>query len=122
MLRFLLDDLSKPHASAKESLALLQRFHNVLVAHLKLEDQWLYPRLLRSDNEIVRGKAERYQKDMGGVRDHFLQLWKQWSRPEAIAEDREGWAQEWQGFAQGLERRIDIEDDDLYVAAEADLG
>jgi GAF domain-containing protein len=121
VLRYLVEDVSKEH-SPGESLALLKRFRSVLLAHLKLEDDWLYPHLGSSDNAIVRGKAERYRREMGGMRDNFLQLWRKWSVPGAIETNADAWRNDWRVFAQGLVTRIETEDRDLYVAAEADLA
>lgn len=121
VLRYLTEDLSKPGGTPSGHASLLKRFRAVLLAHLKLEDDWLYPRLAASDNAIVRGKAERYREDMGGVRAQFDELWKKWSA-EAIEKDFAGWQNEWRLFAQTLSTRIETEDRDLYVAAEADLS
>lgn len=120
VLRYLVEDLSKPDAAPSATFALLKRFRAVLLAHLKLEDDWLYPRLAASENAIVRGKAERYRGDMGGLRAQFEALWKKWTA-EAIESDFAGWQNDWRLFAQTLVARIETEDQDLYVAAEADL-
>lgn len=120
VLRYLVEDLSKPDAAPSATFALLKRFRAVLLAHLKLEDDWLYPRLAASENAIVRGKAERYRGDMGGLRAQFEALWKKWTA-DAIESDFAGWQNDWRLFAQTLVARIETEDQDLYVAAEADL-
>jgi GAF domain-containing protein len=121
VLRYLADDLSKPDGTPSGKSALLKRFRAVLLAHLKIEDDWLYPRLAVSDNAIVRGKAERYRNDMGGLRAQFEALCKKWSA-EAIESDFDGWQNDWRLFAQMLSARIETEDHDLYVAAEADIS
>ena len=120
VLRYLADEVGneqRPSAVAP----LLRRMRTVLLAHLKLEDDWLYPRLAQSANGIVRGKAERYRGEMGGLRAHFDDLWKRWSRSGAVEGDFTAWQQQWRQFRSVLESRIATEDDDLYVAAEADL-
>ncbi len=122
VLRYLAEDLGKEETPAKDLPALLQRFQSVLMAHLKLEDQWLYPRLSQSENAIVRSKAERYQGEMGGLREQFLLLWGRWSKAGAISSDPDHWRKDWQRFAQALLGRIETEDHDLYVAAEADMA
>ncbi len=121
VLRYLGDEVAKEQRIANV-VPLLRRFRTVLLAHLKLEDDWLYPRLTQSENSIVRGKAERYRQEMGGLRTHFEHLWNTWSRPGAVNDDFSGWQNEWRLFRQAIDARIDTEDEDLYVAAEADLA
>lgn len=121
VLHYLAEDISKPEATPSDTFALLKRFRAVLLAHLKLEDDWLYPRLAASPNAIVRSKAERYREEMGGVRSQFEALCKQWNA-QAIESDFAGWRKDWQTFVQALSGRIESEDRDLYVAAEADLA
>jgi GAF domain-containing protein len=122
VLRYLLEDIDKHDKAPREIPALLRRFRSVLIAHLKLEDDWLYPRLGASPNAIVRGKADRYQREMGGLREQFDDLWQAWSQNGAIDADVQAWRKEWHAFKRALLGRIDTEDHDLYVAAEADLA
>jgi len=120
VLRYLADELSAERRAGGVA-PLLRRLRTVLLAHLKLEDDWLYPRLAQSANSIVRGKAERYRREMGGLRRKFDELWSAWSGEGAAAADFEGWQREWRLFREAIEARILTEDDDLYVAAEADI-
>lgn len=121
VLRYLADKITK-EARPAHVLPLLRRLRTVMNAHLKLEDDWLYPRLTRSANGIVRGKAERYRREMGSLRGHFDDLWRTWSLEGAITGEFGGWQQDWRTFGEALEARILTEDEDLYVAAEADLA
>jgi len=122
VLRFLLDEMDQRATSPAEMIALLKRFRNVLLAHLKLEDEWLYPQLGKSRNAIVRGKAERYRREMGGLRAQFVEIWRKWSPNGAIEANVDTWRTEWDAFTHALRGRIDTEDHDLYLAAEADLA
>ncbi|MFN2449367.1 MAG: hemerythrin domain-containing protein [Candidatus Baltobacteraceae bacterium] len=121
VLQYLLEDLEA--ATDPQKLAeLLSRFKNVLLAHLRLEDDWLYPRLLKSENEIVRQKAHTYREAMGGLRQTFLTLWTAWSPAGAIAADPRAFRSDWTAFAQRLGERMHAEDTDLYLAANTDLN
>ena len=120
VLRYLADELNTEERAAS-IVPLLRRLRTVLLAHLKLEDDWLYPRLLQSANGIVRGKAERYRREMGGLRKQFDELWSTWSADGAVAENFLGWQREWRVFREAIDARILTEDNDLYVAAEADI-
>ncbi len=122
VLRYLAEDLGNAAPRPKVAQALLARVRTVLVRHLKLEDDCLYPRLQNSSNEILRGKAERYRTEMGGLRRQFSELWNRWSADGAIAADVAGFHQEWLSFQTALLARIDSEDSDLYVAVDAELA
>ncbi len=56
IIRYLLAEIDKEGASAAQFRALLGRLRNVLVAHLKLEDDWLYPKLAQSGNASLQKK------------------------------------------------------------------
>jgi GAF domain-containing protein len=120
VLRYLAEEVHK-QSQAEGALPLLRRFRTVLLAHLKLEDDWLYPRLSQSANGIVRGKADRYRREMGSVRTQFEQLWAHWSAEGAMNAQFEDWQQAWRTFHQAIESRMTTEDNDLYIAAEADF-
>lgn len=120
VLKYLAEELTNAQTLGS-ALPLLRRLRTVLVAHLKLEDDWLYPRLAKSANSIVRSKAEHYQRDMGGLRTAFDELWKKWSSDSAADADFAAWRKDWLIFQQAFETRILSEDDDLYVAAETDF-
>lgn len=120
VIRYLADEVAKEDRP-RNIVSLLRRLRTVLLAHLKLEDDWLYPRLAQSTNTIVRGKAERYRREMGGLRSDFDRMWNEWSREGAIEADPQGWERQWQAFREAIESRISIEDGDLYVAAEAEF-
>jgi GAF domain-containing protein len=122
VVRFLSDELSKPGLEPQASAALLKRLRTVLISHLKLEDDWLYPLLAKSRNEVVRHKAERYSREMGGLREHFGSLFQTWGKDGAIAQDDAMWRREWNIFVRDLRERMDNEDHDLYVTAEADIA
>lgn len=122
VLRYLVEDLGNAATRPQIAQALLSRVRNVLLAHLKLEDDHLYPHLQQSSNEIVRGKAERYRLEMGGLRRQFSDLWDRWSPDGAIASDSGKFHNEWLSFQRALLARIDSEDSDLYVAVDAELA
>lgn len=120
VIRYLADEVAKEERP-RNVVPLLRRLRTVLLAHLKLEDDWLYPRLAESTNSIVRGKAERYRREMGGLRSDFESMWNEWSSEGAIEADPQGWQKQWRAFRQAIESRIVTEDGDLYVAAEAEF-
>ncbi len=119
VIRYLIEQIDK--ADSPDSIrALLKRFHAIMVAHLRLEDDYLYPQLRASRNEVVRWKAERYGAEMGTLREDFAALFDSWTENNAHIWDAKRFKHEWAAFKVRLTARIDAEDDDLYVAADAD--
>ncbi len=119
VLRYLVDEIAKAASDPASIAAYLTRLRSILLAHLNIEDNWLYPQLARSPNSTVRHKAERYTREMGGLRDVFAALWERWGDPGAIEGAPEAWQWDWQPFERALSARMDAEDNDLYAAAEA---
>ena len=122
VISFLIDEIDQPGLSPDATLALLKRLRNLLKGHLRLEDDWLYPHLIASQNEVVRRKAERFKSEMGDLKEHLDSLWQTYGTGNSIANSPEVWRGEWRVFKQMLRARMASEDDDLYVAAEADLA
>lgn len=106
-------------ADAASVSASLRRLRNVLVVHLRLEDNALYPALLNSKNAVLRGKAQRYRTHMGGIAQGFAVFFDRWSRADAIEADPARFLDDWNEFKSALLQRMDAEDHDLYVAAES---
>ncbi len=121
VLRYLAQEVSR-ETRPQNVVPLLRRLRSVLLAHLKLEDDCLYPRLSQSANGGVRAKAARYYIEMGGIRKQFDELWNRWSQDGAVAAQFDAWHDEWQRFHRAIETRIATEDEDLYAAAEADFS
>ena len=119
ILRYLADELSRTNATPGAGLQLLSRLRTVLLAHLKLEDDWLYPQLRKSSNETVRRKAERYGRELGDLSRRFDKIWEAWNKAGAIEANPQIWQHDWNAFRQVLLARIGAEDNDLYAAVSA---
>lgn len=122
VIRYLADEINAASPDGHTIPALLKRLRTVLVAHLKLEDDWLYPRLSQSANAVVRRKSERFSSEMGNLKHDFADLYATWSVDGAILSNPAGWKNEWPAFYRALEARIGAEDHDLYVAAETETA
>ncbi|GAC1389037.1 MAG: hypothetical protein NVSMB31_04330 [Vulcanimicrobiaceae bacterium] len=116
-IRFLIEELEKCDGDEKKLLGFLVRLKNLLVAHLRLEDDWLYPKLLKSENVEIAAKAQVYSQEMGGIKNEFLAVYETWSKPGAISADQARFSKEWEQFSARLESRMSREDEDLYVVA-----
>lgn len=121
-LRLLVEELDKCGADEARLLSLLSRFKSVLTAHLKLEDNWLYPKLSNSIDGRVATKARDFQEEMGGLKAQFAALYERWSEPGAIGRAHETFCEDWKSFSASLERRMQREDDDLYHLAEQETA
>ena len=97
--------------------ALLGRLGRLLTAHLKLEDDRLYPALEQSSSRDVRETARRYRVQMGDLRGQFGAFLEKWTEP-AIAADQQHFMEHWSELRNALEIRMAKEDDGLYAIAE----
>ncbi|HEV7179058.1 MAG TPA: hemerythrin domain-containing protein [Candidatus Baltobacteraceae bacterium] len=102
------------HAAAQS----LTQLSNVLLRHLRLEDEHLYPALERGDTTL-RLIAARYRNEMGGLRHAFVAFCDRWPSPETIAGDMRLFLIDWATLRDPLLARMDAEDHGLYDRAEA---
>src|SRR5438874_10911795 len=97
-------------------LALLAR---VLTRHAALEDDELYPLLLKHVDERIRGKARALRHEFGVIYASVEVAVTVWSRPGAIEAEPERFVGEMRTIFDVLRERIALEDDDLYVLIDA---
>jgi hypothetical protein len=83
-----------------------------LLAHLKLEDWALYPRLAASSDGSISETGRRFQNEMGGLAPAFLVYCDKWSA-SSIQSDWAGYCAETRGVLDALENRLDCEDREL---------
>jgi hypothetical protein len=86
--------------------------------HLRDEDHELYPRLLRHDDERVRGIASSFQMEMGGLAGEFTKFYGEWIAAHAIDSDRAQFFVEADRILGALFQRMDREDNQLYSLAD----
>lgn len=101
-----------------ELAKLLARLGAVLTAHLKLEDDSLYPALEQSSDRTIRETALHYRDEMGGLRQRFLDFVGSWGSAAAIAADQDSFMTAWSALRSALEVRMAKEDHGLYAIAE----
>ncbi len=97
---------------------LLARLGAVLLAHLKLEDDQLYPALARSPNRTVRDTAIHYSQEMSGLKQTFVSFMGTWGNEAAIAAGQDSFIAAWSAVRSALEVRMAKEDHGLYSIAE----
>ncbi|HEX7852974.1 MAG TPA: hemerythrin domain-containing protein [Sphingobium sp.] len=93
------------------------RLARELIAHLAIEDRWLYPRLRQSSLPQTAELATRFFAEMGGLKEAFNNYMTHWTDP-LIALDWPGFRRETHMVMAQLRARIDRENAQLYPLAE----
>lgn len=62
-----------------ELFELRQNLMSTLIAHLKLEDWALYPRLIDSGDEQISNAGRHFQEEMSGLAPAFLAYCEKWN-------------------------------------------
>nr|WP_054111409.1 hemerythrin domain-containing protein [Brevundimonas sp. AAP58] len=99
--------------AADEARAAILGLDRLLVEHLTAEDEWMYPLLMASPDESVRGAATECFGDMGGIRgawDAYRELWTS----EAILEAPIRFRAATDGVIGALAMRVERENVELY--------
>ncbi|MDQ4419677.1 hemerythrin domain-containing protein [Sphingobium sp. DEHP117] len=97
------------------------RLARALLAHLALEDSYLYPALIGSNKSSVSGLAASYRREMGDLAPMFRNYLAEWTELR-IAKEWSLFAEETRQILAALSQRIVREDQKLYPAARAALG
>lgn len=100
-------------------IVLFGRLRSILIRHLKLEDEYVYPALSQAPDERLRKAALGFRKEMGGLMRAFEDFDKRWPNADALDADPQGFMEEWMPLRRALEMRMDAEDAHLYKEAEA---
>jgi hemerythrin-like domain-containing protein len=100
----------------------LERMKALLVRHLRIEDERLYPLLEAAHDTVLAARAVRYSHEMGGLHRAFEQFCERWNAAEAIAHNAGMFLLEWAPIGDLLCRRIEAEETDLYPQAETYFG
>lgn len=82
--------------------------------HLAMEDANLYPRLSQHADPALRDVAQRFQKEMGGLKDRFDRYRQTWPGPLAISANPSTFVEETHQVLSALKQRIGREEDGLY--------
>ncbi|MDQ6933213.1 MAG: hemerythrin domain-containing protein [Candidatus Eremiobacteraeota bacterium] len=121
-LKYLLDQMDDVGAADESRIvAFLQRLRTVLLHHLRLEDEHVYPRLRRSKNRTIQATARQFEAQMGNVAQAFTEFYSRWTTSGAISTHSNDYVRHWRTFARSLRERMSAEDDRLYAMAESEL-
>ena len=85
---------------------------STLIAHLKLEDWALYPRLIESADQSISDAGREFQDEMGGLAPAFVAYCDRWSA-NAIEADWAGYCIDTRAILDALENRLVRENREL---------
>jgi hypothetical protein len=106
----MIDRQSPP--SQLELFNLRRELVSTLLAHLKLEDWALYPRLMQSDQPEIARAGETFKDEMGGLAPAFLAYSEKWSA-DSISADWPGYCADTRGILEALTNRLMRENREL---------
>lgn len=78
---------------------------STLIAHLKLEDWALYPRLIESGDGEISDAGRAFQEEMGGLAPAFIAYCDKWNAT-AIEADWKGYCADTSAILDALENRL----------------
>ncbi|MDM8533143.1 hemerythrin domain-containing protein [Clostridiaceae bacterium HSG29] len=95
---------------------------NVLAGKLKMhlinEDKFLYPTFLSSDDDKLSKKAKEYIEEMGDLSEVYTEFKSKYNVRSKIMVDIPKFMKEANSVFDAIEKRMNKEDNDLYVLAE----
>jgi hemerythrin HHE cation binding domain-containing protein len=113
MFRRLGEIIAQPSAPDRIELFDLRRdLVSTLLAHLKLEDWALYPRLIESGDYETSAAGRMFKDEMGGLAPVFIAYTEKW-HAGAISEDWAGYCSDTRGILDALMNRLTRENQEL---------
>lgn len=85
---------------------------STLIAHLKLEDWALYPKLIESGDRGLSDAGRQFKDEMGGLAPAFVAYCDKWSA-NSIEADWKGYCSDTRHILDALENRLAREDREL---------
>ena len=82
--------------------------------HLAMEDDSLYPRLLKENDDKVKSLAQKYISEMGGISKTYLAYLDKWKNATAIQANAMQYVNETKNLFKVLADRISKENNELY--------
>jgi iron-sulfur cluster repair protein YtfE (RIC family) len=89
-----------------------------LIAHLAVEDRWLYPALMAGMDKKASDTAKRFKDEMGGLAGTFTNYVAEWN-DQRIAAEWKVYCDETKALLASLKNRILLENKELYPLATA---
>ena len=94
----------------------LIKLNGLLHAYFKMEEQYIYPDLIKAGDPALRGLAKEFRDDLVPLADEFDEFYTVWSRPGACMTDPRTFLGEWRNVKLALNARLDREERELFTA------
>jgi hemerythrin-like domain-containing protein len=107
-------------AEAAEIRSKVSHMLGKLTVHIAMEDEVLYPELLRHDDPAVRAMARLYMEEMGSLGRIISGYKNAWPSSSAIGKDPDAFIIQTKAMFASLTKRIEKENTRLYPAIEKD--
>lgn len=111
-----------PELSEQEAASIrrqLSKMHGIVGLHLAMEDQSLYPSMLRSTDAEARTLAQQYSDEMGDLALAFDAHMKTWASNTAVSNAAAAFTEQTKGIFNALSKRIHRENTQLYPVADS---
>ena len=113
LFKMLSDLIARPSPPPQLTLFEVRReLLSSLLAHLKLEDWALYPRLINSGDPAAADLGREFEQEMGGLAPAFVAYSNKWSAP-SIEADWTGYCAETRTILDALMHRVTRENREL---------
>jgi len=109
-----LDSETKVSEGAADIRSYLSQIAGKLSVHLAMEDKFLYPKLMESEDPTISGTAKKFADEMSGVADVFKAYSSKWQE-KAISDSPAEFIAATNGLFAAVGSRIEREEKELYV-------
>lgn len=110
-----IESLSK---DASQIVVLSSKLAGKVKFHLAMEDDSLYPRLLKDTDVSVKSLAQKYISEMGGINKAFISYLEKWKNAKLIEANAVQFIRETKHLFNVLAKRIEKENNELYKAVD----
>jgi hemerythrin-like domain-containing protein len=103
--------------NAKAITSKFRRFSAKLKIHLSIEDDLLYPALIKAGGK-TQEMGQSFKDEMGGLKKVFDLFIAKWRGADKIEADPDSFTTEFNGILSALSARIEKEESELYALAD----